>query len=85
MIKLHKKIKEMEEKILFALFRYYLNDITFERAAEDGHVPIYYLVQYVNDHNLPIVHTEKDVTTGVHKVMGLMKTKGMNVKTLKFV
>lgn len=80
--KTHKIPKKMKEKILLALYRYYLNDITFERAAEDANVPIYFLVKYVNDHNLPLVYTDKDVTDGIRKVVILMKREGMD--TTKF-
>ncbi len=74
---------EDEKNILLALYKYYLNDITFERAAEDAHIPIYFLVSYVNDNNLPIVHTDLDVTEGVQKVVHLMVKRGMNVSKLK--
>jgi len=79
-----KKIpKEFEEKILLALYRYYLHDITFEKVAEDAGVPLYFLIRYVNDYDLPIVHTDKDVTDGVKKVLELMKEKGMNTGKLE--
>lgn len=71
-----------EDKILLALYRYYISDITFERAAEEANVPIYFLVQYVNDNNLPIVLTEKDITDGIQKVIKLMKEEGMDVSKL---
>ena len=75
--------KELKEKILIALYRYYLNDITFERAAEDAKVPIYFLVQFVNDNNLPIVYTDKDVTDGLKKVWVLMRKEGMDTNKFK--
>ncbi len=75
--------KEMKEKILLALYKYYLSDITFERAAEDANVPIYFLVQYVNDNYLPLVYTDKDVTDGIRKVIILMKKEGMDTTKLK--
>jgi len=68
-----------EDKILLALYRYYISDITFEKAAEEANVPVYFLVQYVNDNNLPIVLTEKDVTDGIRKVMILMRKEGMDI------
>jgi len=77
-----KKREDIEKNILFALYKYYLNDITFERVAEDANIPIYFLVRYVNDNNLPIVHTEKDITDGVRRVVELMKTKHMDVSCL---
>lgn len=72
-----------EDKILLALYRYYLSDITFERAAEEASIPVYFLVQYVNDNNLPIVLTEKDVTDGIQKVIKLMKEEGMDISKLQ--
>jgi hypothetical protein len=75
--------KELEEKILLALYRYYLHDITFEKVAEDAGVPLYFLIKYVNDYNLPIVHTDKDVTDGIKKVLNLMKEKGMDTSKLE--
>lgn len=74
--------EEFKEKALFALYKYYLNDITFEKTAEDAGIPIYFLVQFVNDNDLPIVHTDKDVTDGIKKVLELMKQRGMD--TSKF-
>ncbi len=77
--------KEMKENILIALYRYYTNDITFERAAENANVPIYLLVQFVNDNDLPIVHTDKDVTDGLHKVLALMKKEHMDTRKLELL
>jgi hypothetical protein len=77
--------KEFEKNILFALYKYYTRDITFERAAEEANVPIYFLVQFVNHNDLPIVHTEKDVTDGIQKVVRLMEEKGMDVSKLKLL
>ena len=71
--------------ILVALYRYYTNDITFERAAEIANAPIYFLVQFVNDNDLPIVHTDKDVTDGLHKVLELMKKEHMDISKLKII
>ncbi len=76
-------LKEHESKILLALYKYYLSDMTFEKVAEDANVPIYFLVQYVNHNNLPIVHTEKDVRDGYSKVIGMMIKKGIDVSKLK--
>ncbi|MBI3412870.1 MAG: hypothetical protein HY051_02195 [Candidatus Aenigmarchaeota archaeon] len=71
--------EEYEKDILVALYRYYTNDLTFEKVAEDARVPVYFLVQYVNDNDLPIVLTEKDVTDGFQKVIALMKEKGIDI------
>lgn len=71
-----------EERILLALYRYYLSDITFERAAEEANVPLYVFIEYVNDIEFPIVHTDKDVIDGIRKVIRLMKEKGMDVRKL---
>jgi predicted HTH domain antitoxin len=77
------KIKPEEEKrILLALYRYYLSDITFEKAAEEAKVPLYVFIEYVNDNEFPIVHTDKDVIDGIRKVIRLMKEKGIEVKKL---
>jgi predicted HTH domain antitoxin len=74
--------KDVEEKILLALYRYYLSDITFERAAEEAGVPIYLFIKYVNDNNFPIVHTDKDIIDGLHKVIELMKEMGIETRKL---
>lgn len=74
--------KEIENKILLALYRYYLQDITFERAAQEAGVPLYLFIKYVNDNDFPIVHTDKDVTEGIRKVVELMKQKGIDVSKL---
>lgn len=75
--------KEMEKKILVALYKYYTNDVTFERAAEDENVPIVLFVNYVNDNDLPIVHTDKDVIVGRQKVIALMRERGLDVSKLR--
>ena len=77
--------EEFREKALVALYRYYLNDITFEKTAEDAGVPIYFLVQFVNDNDLPIVHTDKDVTDGIKKVLRLMKDSGMDTRKFEIL
>jgi len=76
-------LKQFESNILLALYKYYLSDITFEKAAEEAKVPIYFLVQYVNNNNLPVVLTDKDVTDGIKKVVLLMKEKDMDVTKLQ--
>jgi len=80
--KMQRILKKFEERILLALYKYYLSDITFERAAEEANVPIYFLIQYVNHNNLPIVHTEEDVRIGIEKVRLLMGKTGMDTKKL---
>lgn len=67
----------MEEELLRALQRYYMEDITFERVAEEGNVTIHELVEYVRKHELPIIHTEKDVVEGLKKINSLMLSHGM--------
>lgn len=73
---------EMEKGILVALYRYYIEDVTFEKSAEDAGIPIYFLIEYVSDHKLPMIHTEKDVSEGIRKVFELMKKRGIDVKKL---
>jgi hypothetical protein len=43
---------------------------------------LYVFIEYVNDNEFPIVHTDKDVTDGIRKVIKLMKEKGIEVKKL---
>lgn len=81
--KMNHILKQFESNILLALYKYYLSDITFEKAAEEAKVPIYFLVQYVNNNNLPVVLTDKDVTDGIKKVVLLMKEKDMDVTKLQ--
>jgi len=66
-----------EAKILQALQRYYLDDITFERVAEEAGLTLRELIEYFNKFELPIVHTEKDVTEGIKKLDALMHKHGM--------
>jgi hypothetical protein len=80
--KMGRILEQYKEKILLGLYKYYLSDITFEKVAEEANVPIYFLVQFVNDNNLPIVLTEKDATDGIQKVIKLMKKEGMDVTKL---
>jgi len=81
--KIGRMLEPYKEQILLGLYKYYLTDITFERVAEEAKVPIYFLVQFVNDNNLPLVLTEKDITDGLQKVVRLMKKEGMDVTKLK--
>ena len=80
--KMGRILEPHKEKMLLSLYRYYLSDMTFERVAEDAHVPVYFLVQFVNDNNLPIVFTEKDVRDGLHKVVELMRHEGIDTTKL---
>jgi hypothetical protein len=75
--------KEFEGKILLALYRYYVEDVTFERVAEDANIPVYFFIQYVNDNELPMIHTEGDVKEGIKKVLHLMEKKGIIAAGLK--
>ena len=54
-----------ETKILVALQRYYLDDITLERVAEVAGLTLHELIEYFNKFELPVVHTEKDVVEGI--------------------
>jgi len=80
--KMGRILKKFEKDILLALYKYYMSDITFERAAEEANVPVYFLVQYVNDNNLPIVFTDKDMSDGIKGVVKLMRKSGMDVHAL---
>ncbi len=71
--------KEIKKRILLALYRYYLEDITFEKAAEKADVPLYLFIKFVNDNCFPIVHTEADVREGIKKVMKLAKKEGIKL------
>ena len=66
-----------EAKVLRALQKYYLDDITFERVAEEAEITIHELIEYFNKYELPIVHTEKDVVEGIKKLDTLMQRHGM--------
>jgi len=66
-----------EAKILQALQRYYLDDITFERVAEEAGLTLHELIEYFNKFELPVVHTEKDVVEGIKKLDALMQKHGM--------
>jgi predicted HTH domain antitoxin len=67
--------KEERERILIALYRYYLDDITFERAAEEANVPLYVFIKFVEDNKLPIIYTYKDTNQGIKKVFKLLRVK----------
>ena len=67
------------KKILVGLYHYYLEDITFERAAEKAGVPLFVFIKFVNDNSLPIVHTEADVREGLKKVAALAKKVGIKL------
>ena len=66
-----------EAEILGALQKYYLNDITFERIAEEAGITIHELIEVFNKYRLPIVHTEKDVAEGIKKLDALMQRHEM--------
>ena len=65
-----------EAKVLRALQKYYLDDITFERVAEEAEITIHELIEYFNKYELPVVHTEKDVVEGIKKLDTLMQSLG---------
>jgi len=71
--------KEEHERILAALYHYYLEDITFEKAAEEAGVPLFVFINFANNNNLPIVHTEEDVREGFKKVLALAKKAEINL------
>jgi len=61
-------VKLDEDKLLTALQRYYIEDISFERVAEEAGITVYELIEYVRKHDLPIIHTDEDVADGLKKV-----------------
>lgn len=66
-----------EKRLLMALQRYYINDISFEKVADIAEITVYELIEYVKEHELPIIHTEKDVTEGIRKMNLLLEKYGL--------
>jgi len=66
-----------DTRVLATLQRYYLDDITFEKAANDAGITLYELIEYVKKNELPIVLTDEDRVEGIRKVSELMEKHGM--------
>ncbi|MEM3086923.1 MAG: UPF0175 family protein [Halobacteria archaeon] len=66
-----------EKRALAALQRYYLEDVSFERAAELAGSSLYEFVEFVRKYELPLVHTERDVAEGIRRLDGLLGKHGM--------
>jgi len=68
---------ERELRMLLALQRYYIDDITFTRAAREGSVGISELIDFMGKNDLPIVYEEADMVEGIRKVSLLLEERGV--------
>jgi len=66
-----------ERRILFVLQKYYLEDVSLERAAEEEGAPLLAVVNFMIRNELPFVHEVEDVSEGIRKVDRLMEKAGM--------
>ncbi|MEM2936107.1 MAG: hypothetical protein QW231_02900 [Candidatus Bathyarchaeia archaeon] len=72
-------MEEMDERrILFVLQKYYLEDVSLERAAEEESVPLLAVIDYMIKNELPFVHEVEDISEGIKKVDKLMERVGMH-------
>jgi len=62
--------------MLLALQRYYVDDVTFARAAREVGVSISELIDFMGENDLPIVYEEADMVEGIKKVSGLLEERG---------
>jgi len=67
-----------ERKTLCVLQKYYLEDVSLERAAEEESVSLLAVIDYIIKNELPFVHEVEDVTEGIKKVDKLMERVGMH-------
>ena len=63
--------------MLYALQRYYLGDISFERVAQDAHITLHELIDYVKEKDLRIVLTDEDRVEGLRRLSKLMEERGL--------
>lgn len=68
---------ERAPKLLLALQRYYLEDISFGRAAGDAGVTLSELIDFLAENDLPLVYEEADVVEGVRRVSELLERRGV--------
>lgn len=67
-----------ERRILCVLQKYYLEDISLERAAEEESALLLAVIDYMIKNELPFVHEVEDITEGIQKVDKLMERVGMH-------
>jgi len=68
---------EKELRVLLVLQRYYVDDVTFARAAREAGVSISELIDFMGKNDLPIVYEEADVVEGIKKISGLLEERGV--------
>lgn len=68
---------EKDLRVLLVLQRYYVDDVTFARAAREAGVSISELIDFMGKKDLPIVYEEADVVEGIKKVSGLLEERGV--------
>jgi len=66
-----------EVKVLLALQRYYLGDISFERVAEEAGISVYELIEFVRQNDLRLVLTDEDRVEGLEKVSEMLEKHGI--------
>jgi len=70
-------VLERELRVLLALQRYYVDDVTFARAAREASVSISELIDFMGKNDLPIVYEEADMVEGIRKVSRLLEERGV--------
>lgn len=74
-----KKYSKMfdEDRVLLALQRYYIDDITFEKAAHDAGITIYEMIEYTRKNKLPVILTDDDRVDGIKRVSYILEKRGL--------
>ena len=68
---------ERELRVLLALQMYYIDDVTFARAAREANISISELIDFMGKNDLPIVYEEADMVEGIRKVSRLLEERGV--------
>ena len=70
-------MKKGDLQILLTLQRYYVDDITLARSAEDAGVSLWHLIDFMARKKLPVVYEEGDAVEGLKKVSRLLSHLGV--------
>jgi len=69
--------EERELKALIQLQRYYLGEISFQRAAYEARVSVYELLEIVRKYGLRMIGSDRDRVLGLRRVCELLEERGV--------
>jgi len=68
--------RDKELRMVLAMQRYYLDEFTFQRAAEEAGVSVYELIELVRKHDLRLADSVEDIRLGLERVDKLLEKYG---------